>query len=328
MSNNHMKADAVFEGGGVKGIGLVGAVAVTEERGYQFENVAGTSAGAMVAALVAAGYTAKELKHIMDELDYNKFKDKGTLDKIPFLGAALSLGFEKGIYEGNFFEGWIDGLLREKGVRYFGDLVMQDYQDNPKYRYKLQVIATDITRGQLLVLPRGIKEYGVDPDMLEVARAVRMSMSIPFFFEPVTLRDADGNTSYIVDGGVLSNYPVWLFDENSDSPEWPTFGYKLVEPNEGAPNTIRGPITLFAALFSTMMEAHDAYYIKDANFARTIPIRTLGVRTTDFDLPRERSDALYQSGRDAAEVFLRYWDFDAYVEKYRKKEEPERRTRV
>lgn len=51
MSRSLKKADAVFEGGGVKGIGLAGAVAVTEEAGYQFENVAGTSAGAIVAAL-------------------------------------------------------------------------------------------------------------------------------------------------------------------------------------------------------------------------------------------------------------------------------------
>jgi predicted acylesterase/phospholipase RssA len=51
-----------FEGGGVKGIGLVGAVAVAEERGYQWVNVGGTSAGAIVAFLLAAGYSASEIK--------------------------------------------------------------------------------------------------------------------------------------------------------------------------------------------------------------------------------------------------------------------------
>ena len=69
--------NAVFEGGGVKGVGLVGAVSVTEEMGYQFGNVAGTSAGAIISTLIAAGYSAKELKTILDELDYNQFKDKG-----------------------------------------------------------------------------------------------------------------------------------------------------------------------------------------------------------------------------------------------------------
>ena len=66
-----------------------------------------------------------------------------------------------------------------------------------------------------------------------------------------------------------------------------------------------------------MMEAHDARYIKDEHFARTIPIPTLGVRTTEFDITRERSEALYESGRQAAEGFPAKWDFADYVAKYR-----------
>ena len=99
-----MKVDAVFEGGGVKGIGLVGALAVTEERGYTLENVAGTSAGSIVAALAAAGYSAAELTDIMRSLDYRRFMDRSLLDRVPLLGPAMSHGFEKGIYEGDFFE--------------------------------------------------------------------------------------------------------------------------------------------------------------------------------------------------------------------------------
>ena len=99
--------DAVFEGGGVKGIGLVGAVAATEALGYEFINVAGTSAGAIVAALVAAGYRASELREIMQDLDYSRFKDPGLLDRVPIFGKVLSLGLEKGIYEGEFLEQWL-----------------------------------------------------------------------------------------------------------------------------------------------------------------------------------------------------------------------------
>jgi len=80
--------NAVFEGGGVKGIGLVGAVSITEELGYRFANVAGTSAGAIISTLIAAGYSANELKTILDELDYNEFKDKGLVDKIPLVGRS------------------------------------------------------------------------------------------------------------------------------------------------------------------------------------------------------------------------------------------------
>ena len=76
------KADAVFEGGGVKGIGLVGAVSVMEKAGYAFENLAGTSAGAIIAALLAVGYKAAQIKQELEQLNYNDFKDEGLLDKI------------------------------------------------------------------------------------------------------------------------------------------------------------------------------------------------------------------------------------------------------
>ncbi|MFH1147405.1 MAG: patatin-like phospholipase family protein [Pseudomonadota bacterium] len=329
MGNESLKLDAVFEGGGVKGIGLVGAVAVTGEKGYEFKNVAGTSAGAIVASLIAAGYGAQKLKEVIEELDYSKFKDKGFIDSLPGIGFALSLGFEKGIYEGRYFENWLRELLSgapNGSIKTFRDLRTE--YDDPKYRYKLQVIAADVSRGKMLVLPHDIRDYGVDPDELDVALAVRMSMSIPFFYEPVILKDNEGNKSYIVDGGILSNYPVWIFDDGSPTPPWPTLGYKLVEPGAGKPNSVNGPITLFAALFSTMMEAHDARYIANKDFVRTIPIPTLGVRTTEFDLSRERSNELYESGRAAAEQFFQLWDFEEYKANYRQTEPPARRQTI
>ena len=320
-TGNELVADAVFEGGGVKGIGLVGAVAVAEEKGYRWSNVAGTSAGAIVAALVAAGYNATELRQVMAELDYNRLKDAGFVDRVPLVGKLASVIFEKGIYEGTFFEDWIRELLLKKNVSTFGDLIVPEFRDDEQYRFKLRVIASDISRGRMLVLPQDISGYGIRPEELNVAIAIRMSMSIPFFFEPVKLNNMKtGQTSYIVDGGVLSNFPVWLFDTHGDEPEWPTFGFKLVEPEteQEVPHQVRGPISLLTALFATMMEAHDAQYIKDENFVRTIPIPTLGVGTTEFNISRERSEALYQSGRQAAEKFFANWDFNQYVEKYRR----------
>jgi len=326
-TRSNLRADAVFEGGGVKGIGLVGAVAVAEERGYQWVNVAGTSAGAIVTSLMAAGYSAAEMKEIMNELDYNKFKDSSLLDRIPLAGPMASLIFEKGIYEGKFIENWIRGLLRKKGIKTFSDLILEEYKDDAQYRFKLRVIASDISRGRLLVLPQDIADFGINPDDLDVAAAVRMSMSIPFFYEPVRLRNMKTNqVSYIVDGGLLSNFPVWLFDTEGATPEWPTFGFKLAEPEAETPHQVRGPISLLAALFSTMMEAHDARYIEDAQFIRTIPIPTLGIGTTEFDISREKSEALYQSGRQAAEEFFSTWDFAKYVDKYRRGEPKLRRS--
>lgn len=319
-----LKADGVFEGGGVKGIGLVGAYEVVEKKGYVMQNLAGTSAGAIVAALIAAGYKAARLKQIMRGLDYKKFMDKGLVDRIPIIGPVLSVAFEKGVYEGKWFQDWLSGLLLRaprKPVRTFKDLVVGDHKfsRDPRYRYRLQVIAADLTRNRMLVLPGDIKHYGMNPDDLDVAWAVRMSMSIPYFFEPVELKDSRGTKSFVVDGGMLSNFPVWLFDDDKSpgGPAWPTFGFKLVEPQEGKPRKIRGPVSMAFAMLGTMMGAHDARYIEESDFVRTIPIPTGRVSATDFGLSKQTADWLYRSGRQAAEKFFNRWDFEAYAKKYR-----------
>jgi predicted acylesterase/phospholipase RssA len=114
----------------------------------------------------------------------------------------------------------------------------------------------------MVVLPTGVERYGIDPDQVDVARAVRMSMSIPFFFEPIKFRG-----SYFVDGGILSNFPVWLFD-SPGIPEWPTFGFKLVEPEAGRPNSTSTPVRFTKAIISTMMEAHDKQHVETEDFPR------------------------------------------------------------
>lgn len=305
------KVDAVFEGGGVRGIGLVGAAAVVEEAGYTFENVAGTSAGAIVACLIAAGYSTKELIEIMSTVDYKRFKDTSFFDRVPIVGPLASLVFEKGIYEGTYLETWLGDLLAKKGKKTFRDLVMPEYADDPRYRYRLQVIASDISLGKLLVLPRDAKDYGIEPDDLEIVKAVRMSMSIPFFYEPARL-----GKSYVVDGGVLSNFPVWLFDDGPE-PEWPTFGFRLVDDVEQKPARIWEPVTFAVALVKTMLSAHDARYIQDNDFVRTIPVECGDVSAVDFGLSKETSAGLFQRGREAAKAFLADWDFERYKAGYR-----------
>ena len=332
--------DLVCEGGGVKGVGLAGAYSVLEEHGYRVQNVAGTSAGAITAALIAAGYTAEELKKIVFELDFLQFEDKGWEDRIPLIGKGVSILSDQGIYEGKRFVDWMGDLLAEKRIKTFADLRTGD--DDPRYAHRLQVIASDVSARRLLVLPRDAAVLGLEPDELEVAFAVRMSMSIPIFFEPVRIENKQTNHEHlIVDGGMLSNYPVWLFDcDTSDVPEWPTFGLLLVEPEPKTPITARLPepqkgphgarglISLLSALVHTMMEAHERMYVEKEQFARTIPIKTLGVGTTEFDLSEERKLALYNSGRLAAEEFLSTWDFQAYVEEYRKGKAHPRRAEV
>lgn len=336
MADEQQFADLVFEGGGVKGIGLAGAFAAIEQRGFKPKGVAGTSAGAITAALVAAGYSSTELDEILLEIPFAKFKDKGPEDKIPLIGPAVSLLLERGIYEGKFFQKWMAELLAAKGITKFGQLV-DDGAENPNNRYRLRVIASDVTHRRMLVLPNDADHLGIDPDELEIAYAVRMSMSIPIFFEPIVHRNRrTGEDHLIVDGGMLSNFPVWLFDREGQDPRWPTFGLLLVEPDPKVAvghrlageelDAKRGSLVDYVkSLALTMMAAHDRLYVEKATYARTIPIPTLGVGTTEFDITRERQRALYDSGHQAASDFLDHWDFAAYIEEFRRGKEHSRR---
>jgi NTE family protein len=342
MTGEQNLMDLVFEGGGVKGIGLGGAYAALEAHGFRPNNVAGTSAGAITAALVAAGYSAPELKDVVFQMPFTKFKDVGGISRIPFFGGPLNVMKDLGIYEGKFFHEWISGLLAAKHVTRFGDLVNEDVSD-PKYRHKLRVIASDVTHRRMLILPDDAPHLGIEPDEMLVADAVRMSMSIPIFFEPVEVRGGDRaeHEHTIVDGGMLSNFPVWLFDCPGDQrPRWPTFGLMLVEPeprtaighrlaHEDDAEIEHGSLIDFAkGLALTMMAAHDRMYLDEATFARTIAIPTLGVGTTEFEITPARVQALYQSGYDAAERFLDGFDFEKYIATYREAEPPGRQEQI
>ena len=336
--NKEKRVDLVFEGGGVKGLGLVGAFSVLEERGYKPQSVAGSSAGALLAALLGAGYTAAELREIFLDFDFASVLDTSWEDHIPLIGTPLSLLKDQGVYEGKVLLKYVRRLLAEKEVGTFGDLTNRAEAREGRHRYKAQVIASDITGRRLLVLPRDAPWLGVaNSGSFGVALAVRMSTSIPFYFEPVEFRNpATGRKHLIVDGGVLSNFPVWLFDSREE-PRWPTFGLRLVEPEPGLPLDHRmqpktrplgglgTTVDYVRSLVYTMLEAHDRRYIETADFARTIPIPTLGVRTTDFDLPREKRLELYKAGRAAAERFLETWSFERYIEEFRRGESYSRR---
>ncbi len=292
---NEKVITGVFEGGGVRGIGLIGAAGVFLEKGYRFNRVAGNSAGSIVASLIAGGYSATELRQIMMDLDYSRFADKDWKDKLPF-GMAYSLFVEKGLYEGKYLRDFIkEKLLKAPHpIRTFRDLKEKDGS------YRLQMIAADISRAKLLVLPQDIADYGIDPDDLEIADAVRMSVSIPYFFEPVQLRHADGTECFIVDGGIVCNFPAWIYDDDIEAGNSPV-GFCLVDDGETRP--IHGVVSMFAAILETMLEARDKRYIADEQLT-TVQIPTLGIQTCDFHLSRDRQEALYLAGRQAANKYL------------------------
>lgn len=334
-------ADLVFEGGGVRGIALAGALAVIEEHGYLPQNLAGTSAGAIVATLRAAGYQGEELRRIIAGEEYRRLIQTDWIDRIPLIGAPLGILLHLGIYQGDAFFEEMRRLLEAKDVHTFRDLVHPTYVNEPKYRYKVQIIASDVTKHRLLVLPRDADALGVVPDDLNVALAVRMSMSIPIFFEPVRFHNPQtGKEHIIVDGGMLSNFPVWVFD-SPGVPEWPTFGIRLVQGDpkseiSGKPPVLaaRGSggattvVEYVAGLVQTMIEAHDRLYMDQSTFVRTVTIPTGNIASTNFDLSPEQVTYLYESGRTAAEQFLADWDFPAYIAGFRSGTEPRRRQEL
>lgn len=302
------KADGVFEGGGVKGIGLVGALTVAEEEGYRdWRRVAGTSAGAIVASLLAAGYSAKELKEIMMELDYIDLLDYTNFWDVLFHPIDVTRGalWDYGINRSSPIREWLEEKLSAKNVETFGDLKTGAGED--KYRYGLRIIASDISNRNMIVLPQEVRKYGRDPDDLSLARAVELSILFPGFFKPVKL-----NGSYVIDGGILSNFPVWLFDRD-EAPEFPTFGFKLLEKEQ----RITGPITFLKEIFYTMLEGHDNEHQEDSNSVRTIPIPSNGISPLAFNLSEEDKQMLFESGQDAARKFFKEWDFEDYRRDFR-----------
>ena len=302
-----MKVDVIFEGGGVRGISFVGAIRCLEEKGYEFQRLAGTSAGAIMAALLAAGYTGKELSVIMDT-DFSRFLDRDALQAIPLLGIPLGLIFEKGMYQGDYIEEWMQELLKAKGKTKFRDVMTEG-------KSRLKIIASDITKKEIMILPDDLPKYGIDPMDFEIAKAVRMSAGIPLFFNPIIIKYKNCG-SYIVDGGLLSNFPVWIFDMDG-TPRWPTFGFKLVD--SPASNCSAGKtdlLTYVMDILEAMLGVDQSIYLRDKDNVRTISIPTLGIQSTNFNLSQEDSFQLYLSGYESCKKFLKQWDFRDYIKKY------------
>ena len=327
-------ADLVLSGGGVKGIGLVGAVVALMDAGYRAQRVSGTSAGSIVGAVVAAAsmgdrLSPEEVKELALQLDYHKFTDPGPLERLPLLGPSLAVLRGNGIYKGDYAHDWVRSQLENLGVRTFGDLAIRDDALPPEQRYKLVVTVADVTTGQLVRLPWDYRRvYGLDPDKQSVADAVRASMAIPFFFRPVKLRSTTGLTSTLVDGGILSNFPIDSLDRaDSRKPRWPSFGVTVL-PNlpEGNDKVIPAlaPLRMLAAphlleeVITTALVGRDQAYLNEPWVAaRAIRVDSTDVGFLDFDISDNEIEALYAKGYAAAKEFLSTWDWDAYLDRFR-----------
>jgi NTE family protein len=335
-------ADLAIEGGGVKGIGIVGAVSVLAEAGYQFQRIAGSSAGAIAAALIAsmtkAGVPMTELKQTLETFKFGDVMTQGPIHRFldhfgkggDELADAAALTHETGIYTGDYIEKWIESTLGHLGVTTFADLKLTEADDPgmslpEDRRYRLVVHTSDITRGQLVHLPWDYGYYGAASDEQKVAQAVRASMSIPFFFDPVTfdaeachvqLPSPGGTTleaSYEagtvtwVDGGMLRNFPIDAFErDDGGAPRWPTIGIKLssLQTSYGPTQAVTTVIEVARHCLKTMMNEWDAYSIDAATAGRTIFVDHGSVGTTDFNITQEQQDQLFLNGVAAATSFV------------------------
>ncbi|HYO64070.1 MAG TPA: patatin-like phospholipase family protein [Pyrinomonadaceae bacterium] len=301
MSTNfYPYRNLVFEGGGVKGVAYGGALEVLETSGItpQIVNVAGTSAGAITATLVSLKYTAAEVVQIMMGLDFATLEDGsdiGGLDRL-----IKNYGWFKGDAFLNLMEQYIAAKTEGKNGRAtFRDFQAQNFKS-------LRVFSTNLTEQRL-------EEFSFEktPDVA-VADAVRMSMSIPFFFEAV--RRAGGDV--YCDGGVLDNYPIETFDtsyvEDSGAgrtmlvrtPNPATLGFHLGTLKQ-QPIQINHFTRFALSVFDALLDIQDILLkASPGDELRTVFINTLGIKTTDFHITDEQKWALIAQGRIATANYL------------------------
>jgi NTE family protein len=310
-------ADGVYEGGGVLGLAFLGAARCRSEIGIRWKGLAGTSAGAITASLLAADLPIDRLEALVGNLDFMHFLSRKShpliltrdpsreLNRPGWMILNLLLTWQLGGYSSDPFKEWLTAALAEGGVTAFADVGRSDPQR------ELKVVISDITDGLMKVLPDDLPKDQAKP--FAVAEAVRLSMSIPFFFEPGRLGDA-----VIVDGGILSNFPIWIYDEPDPQkrPEWPTFGFRLADRRVEGPATVTTAAQLAGAMVKTMMYASDRHYLSQRNLSRiiNIDITEVGVSVTQFNLTDEQKDQLYRNGYEATRAFfLKDWSWAGHL---------------
>lgn len=364
--------DLVFEGGGAKGSAFVGALEVLAARGHSHRRLIGTSAGAITAALLAAGFTPQEMLDAVNETDasgkprFASFMDippasdfdpatrenSDTLKilkavRLPgflsvaenwigtqFLDALMLLphyrqlfGFVEcgGFFSGDNFVSWLREKLQSKGIAdstTFAGLSKKNGWEAQSSM--LSVVVTDTTSHEMLVL------NDVTAPDCPLLWAVRMSMSIPFIWREVIWQSAWGkyrsvikDHNIIVDGGVLSNFPLRLVAEANPDIMATTHEEALAAGSiglllddsaapKGQTQDPRTPVHLedqlqivnrVRRIVDTMTEASDnAAREKYASLVCCLPVKGFG--TTEFDMSRERLAILVQSGRDAMTGYL------------------------
>lgn len=318
-----------MEGGGVRGLAYAGVITVLEEKNIlqQIEKVGGSSAGAIAGFMVCMGYNAAEIDSMMHELPVQQFNDgKGGL-----LGKYKRVKNDFGIYEGKRFEQWLQQLAKIKtGNATITFAELHQLSTANKMFKDLYCTGTNLSRQQLEIF-----SYEHTPNM-PVALAVRISGGVPLYFEPVAL-DNDlkkikkGDTSsfvnYYVDGGMLCNYPISMFDTCTDGNN-PllcntvkfnnrTIGIKLERPEQIdslqknnisiPPYDVNSFNEYLAAFSNLMIETLNRKYPNLENErGRTIYVSYGNISSKVRKMKPEEKKLLYNNGVTAAQNFLMF----------------------
>lgn len=281
----------VFEGGGVKGIAYTGALQVLSDQGIlpNIQRVAGTSAGAITACLIALGYSAAELYETITDMNFKTFEDGWDPLRIPT---------KYGLYEGDAFLTWLQGLFTKKGLDEnitFAGLQQKGLRD-------LYVYATDLNEFSA-------KQFSfADTPNVVVAEAVRASMSIPLFFKAWQFSNNIPDNHIYVDGGTVLNYPLGTFDTTTQPEDPQTLGFYLYDYNNlKSPSSLGydDPIQYVKSLFETLLESQNINFETDPSIEnRTVKIDDFGILATDFDITPAQKTQLYNSGIQYTKAFL------------------------
>lgn len=377
-----MKYDLVFEGGGAKGLVFVGALQAFLEEGHEVGRLIGASAGAITAALLAAGYTPDEIVEVIDErlpdgrpqfaafLDVpQQFSDDDVRDSLsyrlleqvdirwipgpveqllleiiiesmmryPAYRHIFSFVEQGGWYAGDAFREWLTARL-DAGGRNLGSTTLGEFHG--RTGSDLTLIASDTTAHQMLVLNHRTAEK------CPLVWAVRMSMSYPFAWQevrwdaewgPYKEQEIAGHT--IVDGGMLTNFPIDLFVSTdsgvtdvmgSDGRSDDVLGF-LIDETLPVPGSDVVParttmaergvlsrvdvkelevVTRLKRMVDTVTQAHDKFVI-DALRDNVCRLPAKGYGTLDFDVSDERRDALIAAGYEATKAYFRQKEEEA-----------------
>lgn len=306
----------VFEGGGVKGIAYGGALRALGEHGVMdsLVRVGGTSAGAIASSMLAVGAPVDELSDMLEATPFERFADRG----FGYIRATKRLLTEYGWHRGDTFIEWMKANLAiacGNAEITFGELFALHQQDSSRYR-RLFIIGTNLSRQRSEVF-----SHINTPDM-PIWQAVRISMSIPLFFQSVKWGD-----DVYVDGGVTWNFPVNVFDtaqfmttafsrDEAVTYNRETLGVRVAGrlPELGEPmpqpdvTDIKNIRDYMLTLINYVWETVNRQHLREHDWHRMVFIDTAEFSPIDFKLTTADIELLLQRGYEGVSRYFQWFN--------------------